>query len=146
MPTVLITGANRGIGLEFARQYAQAGWRVLALDMRGRGNSDRDPAENYDIATYVADITALLAQLGIGRAIFVGTSMGGLITVELGTLYPELVAGAVIVQCFVASCTAVTVYVVGAPYLADAAFGVMVTPAPTSRGSRACSNTQTRKP
>ena len=70
--------------------------RVLALDMRGRGHSDRDPAENYDIATYVADITALLAQLGIGRAIFVGTSMGGLITVELATLYPELVAGAVI--------------------------------------------------
>jgi pimeloyl-ACP methyl ester carboxylesterase len=70
--------------------------RVLALDMRGRGNSDRDPAENYDIATYVADITALLAQLGIGRAIFVGTSMGGLITVELATRHPELVAGAVI--------------------------------------------------
>jgi pimeloyl-ACP methyl ester carboxylesterase len=51
---------------------------------------------NYDIATYVDDITALLAQLGIGRAVFVGTSMGGLITVELATRHPELVAGAVI--------------------------------------------------
>jgi len=30
MPTVLITGANRGIGLEFARQYAADGWRVIA--------------------------------------------------------------------------------------------------------------------
>ena len=30
MPTVLITGSNRGIGLEFVRQYAAAGWRVLA--------------------------------------------------------------------------------------------------------------------
>ena len=30
MPTVLITGANRGIGLEFARQYASAGWEVVA--------------------------------------------------------------------------------------------------------------------
>jgi NAD(P)-dependent dehydrogenase (short-subunit alcohol dehydrogenase family) len=30
MPTVLITGANRGIGLEFARQYAANGWRVHA--------------------------------------------------------------------------------------------------------------------
>ena len=30
MPTVLITGANRGLGLEFARQYAADGWRVMA--------------------------------------------------------------------------------------------------------------------
>lgn len=30
MQTVLITGANRGLGLEFCRQYAQAGWRVIA--------------------------------------------------------------------------------------------------------------------
>lgn len=30
MPTILITGANRGIGLEFARQYATAGWDVIA--------------------------------------------------------------------------------------------------------------------
>jgi NAD(P)-dependent dehydrogenase (short-subunit alcohol dehydrogenase family) len=30
MSTLLITGANRGLGLEFTRQYAAAGWRVLA--------------------------------------------------------------------------------------------------------------------
>lgn len=30
MPTVFITGASRGLGHEFARQYAQAGWRVIA--------------------------------------------------------------------------------------------------------------------
>lgn len=30
MPTILITGANRGLGLEFARQYADDGWRVIA--------------------------------------------------------------------------------------------------------------------
>jgi NAD(P)-dependent dehydrogenase (short-subunit alcohol dehydrogenase family) len=30
MPTVLITGANRGLGLEFARQYCRDGWSVLA--------------------------------------------------------------------------------------------------------------------
>jgi NAD(P)-dependent dehydrogenase (short-subunit alcohol dehydrogenase family) len=36
MPSVLITGANRGLGLEFARQYLADGWRVFA--------TCRDPA------------------------------------------------------------------------------------------------------
>ena len=30
MKTVFISGANRGLGFEFARQYAAAGWKVLA--------------------------------------------------------------------------------------------------------------------
>lgn len=41
MPTVLVTGANRGLGLEFARQYAAAGWRVLA--------ACRDPVAARDL-------------------------------------------------------------------------------------------------
>jgi NAD(P)-dependent dehydrogenase (short-subunit alcohol dehydrogenase family) len=32
MPTVLVTGAGRGIGLEFVRQYCADGWRVIALE------------------------------------------------------------------------------------------------------------------
>ena len=39
MKTLLITGANRGIGLEFCRQYAAAGWRVLAC-CRDPGKAD----------------------------------------------------------------------------------------------------------
>lgn len=70
--------------------------RVLALDMRGRGHSAHDPQQRYDISTYVDDIVALLARLGIAQAHWVGTSMGGLITVELATRHPDLVAGAVI--------------------------------------------------
>ena len=41
MPTVLLTGANRGLGLEFTRQYAARGWRVLACC--------RNPSEATDL-------------------------------------------------------------------------------------------------
>jgi NAD(P)-dependent dehydrogenase (short-subunit alcohol dehydrogenase family) len=40
MPTVLITGANRGIGLEFARQYAAQGWEVIATARQSSGELD----------------------------------------------------------------------------------------------------------
>jgi NAD(P)-dependent dehydrogenase (short-subunit alcohol dehydrogenase family) len=40
MPKVLITGANRGIGLEFARQYSQDGWDVIATARQSGGALD----------------------------------------------------------------------------------------------------------
>ena len=40
MPTVLITGANRGIGLEFARQYSSEGWNVIATARQSSAGLD----------------------------------------------------------------------------------------------------------
>jgi NAD(P)-dependent dehydrogenase (short-subunit alcohol dehydrogenase family) len=54
MPTILITGANRGLGLEFARQYAADGWRVLATvrdPMKGK------PASDAGAEVYVCDVS-----------------------------------------------------------------------------------------
>lgn len=51
MPTTLITGANQGLGLEFARQYIEAGWRVIACC--------RNPIEAkalYDISQVNSDL------------------------------------------------------------------------------------------
>ena len=50
MPSVLITGANRGLGLEFTRQYAADGWRVFA--------ACRDPAGARDLAAVEGDFSA----------------------------------------------------------------------------------------
>lgn len=41
MPTVLVTGANRGIGLEFARQYSNDGWDVIATARRSNADLDQ---------------------------------------------------------------------------------------------------------
>jgi NAD(P)-dependent dehydrogenase (short-subunit alcohol dehydrogenase family) len=49
MPTLFISGANRGIGLEFARQYAADGWRVLA--------TARDPQGATELNEIAGDVT-----------------------------------------------------------------------------------------
>ena len=56
MPTVLITGANRGIGLEFARQYAADGWEVIATARQSSEELDSlnlrvEPLELTDLDT-----------------------------------------------------------------------------------------------
>lgn len=78
-------------------RLAGLGRRVLGVDVRGRGRSDRDPdPANYHPGTYVQDLFAVFGTLGISRAMFVGTSMGGLITTVMAMLAPQMVAGAVL--------------------------------------------------
>lgn len=48
MPTILITGAGRGLGLEFSRQYAADGWKVIA--------TCRDPAAAKDLKEMEGDV------------------------------------------------------------------------------------------
>ena len=82
---------------ELAPMVAQLGRRVLAVDVRGRGHSARDPnPANYTLMVYAADVVALMQALGIARAVFIGTSMGGLITMSLASTRLDLIAGAVL--------------------------------------------------
>lgn len=72
-------------------------WRVLAVEFRGRGESQHDPnPANYVPHTYAADVLKLLDQLGIADAVFFGTSLGGIVTMLMSTTDPERIAGAVI--------------------------------------------------
>jgi pimeloyl-ACP methyl ester carboxylesterase len=82
---------------ELAPRIAALGRRVLAVDVRGRGESQRDPnPDNYAPGVYAADIARLAWDLGIERAVFIGTSMGGLITMTLAAHRIDLIAAAVL--------------------------------------------------
>lgn len=99
LPVIAIHGLTRN-SRDFetvAPFIAGTGRRVLAVDVRGRGLSARDAQPmQYHPGTYARDVAALLDQAGIGRAVFVGTSMGGLITMALAALRARAIAGAVL--------------------------------------------------
>jgi len=62
---------------------------VYCLDVRGRGESAWGGANEYTIDTYVADLEAVRDALGLQRFSLVGTSMGGLITMQYAPKFPE---------------------------------------------------------
>jgi pimeloyl-ACP methyl ester carboxylesterase len=72
-------------------------FRVIALDFRGRGASGYDPQPaRYNPLTYAADVVELLDQLGTPQAIFVGTSLGGLVTMTMGATAPQRIAATIL--------------------------------------------------
>ena len=126
LPVICLHGLTRN-SRDFetlAPHMAAAGRRVLALDVRGRGQSawDRNPMQ-YNPAVYAGDVATLMVQAGLSRALFVGTSMGGLITMTLAALRPDLVAGAALndvgPEVGAAGLARIAGYVGGTPAVAD---------------------------
>jgi pimeloyl-ACP methyl ester carboxylesterase len=68
--------------------------RVLAMDSRGRGLSDRDPnPANYAVPIEARDVTTAADSLGVSHAIVIGSSRGGLVALTLAAMRPSLLAG-----------------------------------------------------
>jgi NAD(P)-dependent dehydrogenase (short-subunit alcohol dehydrogenase family) len=114
LPTVFITGASKGLGLEFARQYAHAGWRVIAT-CRNPGCADK-LAGLPGIETHVLDVTdygwmkTLAAKLSdvpidlllCNAGIFGADQEFGLVEPKdfAETLNVDVVAPMMLAQCF----------------------------------------------
>jgi pimeloyl-ACP methyl ester carboxylesterase len=99
LPVICLHGLTRNSKdfAELAPFVAASGRRVIAPDIRGRGLSDRDPVgSNYVPNTYARDILLLMDKLGIARAIFIGTSMGGIISLAISGMRKSAVAGLVL--------------------------------------------------
>ncbi len=97
-PVLCLTGLTRNSKdfADLATRHAPQR-RVLCPDYRGRGRSEYDPDwRNYDPMVYLADIGHILAACGIERVIVVGSSLGGILGMGLGVLWPTSLAAVVI--------------------------------------------------
>lgn len=99
LPVICLHGLTRN-SRDFeviAPRIAALGRRVLAPDMRGRGASANDPdPAHYVPAVYAQDVISLLDKLEAPKAVFIGTSMGGLITMTIAALAPDRIGAVVL--------------------------------------------------
>ena len=97
-PLLCLPGLTRNARdfADLAERYSPR-FRVLVLEFRGRAESDYDPQPmRYNPLTYAGDVRALLDQLGIPQAVFVGTSLGGLVTMTIAATAPHYIAASII--------------------------------------------------
>ena len=94
-PILCIPGLTRNArDFEAVAERLSPEWRVICVDLRGRGESPQTPdAASYAPPTYVLDIGALYVALGISRAVVLGTSLGGLVAMLMALVTPERLAG-----------------------------------------------------
>ena len=79
-------------------QVLAADREVVAIDMRGFGDSDWSPQKDYSVPTMAQDIVNVLEHLGWKRALLVGHSMGGRSTTYVAAKHPERVAGLALID------------------------------------------------
>jgi pimeloyl-ACP methyl ester carboxylesterase len=74
---------------------ADAGYRAVAVDLRGYGASDKPP-RGYDSPTLAADMAALVTSLGESDAMVVGTDLGGTLAWTMAACHPRVVRSLVV--------------------------------------------------
>jgi pimeloyl-ACP methyl ester carboxylesterase len=97
-PVICFPGLTRNArDFETVAARLSAGWRVIAVDFRGRGESAyAKDAMTYVPLTYVQDVERLLTDLKIDRFVAIGTSLGGIVTMLLAATGHARIAGAVL--------------------------------------------------
>jgi pimeloyl-ACP methyl ester carboxylesterase len=99
-PILCLSGLTRnGSDFDYVLPYLIGENRVIRLDYRGRGRSQRSPDPmTYTVPTEARDVLELLAHLGLDRVAILGTSRGGLIAMSLALLAKERLAGVCLVD------------------------------------------------
>jgi pimeloyl-ACP methyl ester carboxylesterase len=93
---LFISGLNGGTWSWYPQvPFFQEHYRTIVFDNRGAGRSDLPPGP-YRMEQFAADARCLLDHLGVGQALVVGTSMGGMIAQALALTAPERVRALVL--------------------------------------------------
>ena len=71
---------------------------VVALDLRGRGDSEKPPSGNYGLDKHAEDAIRVLDYLGVERGILVGHSMGAFVALQAALSYPERIKALVLLD------------------------------------------------
>jgi pimeloyl-ACP methyl ester carboxylesterase len=93
-PLVLLHGwpETRRIWQRNVEPLAEAGFEVIAPDLRGFGDSPLAPDDRYDVAAHSADVAALVAELGHTRVVVCAGDLGGVVAQDLSLRYEGIVA------------------------------------------------------
>lgn len=92
-PLVLIHGLDRvARTFDHVAPHFTSRYHVIALDMRGHGDSDWHPEGRYLVEDHVNDLEGLVAQLGLRNIVIWGNSTGGRVAQVFAGLHPELVS------------------------------------------------------
>jgi esterase len=78
--------------------FLESDYHVVAVTLRGRGKSDRDPTGEYSFDQYAADLWDATKNLGMKELVFVGGSLGGMVGQSYAAQHPEQVRGLVSVD------------------------------------------------
>ena len=96
-PSVLLLHGLAGYAGEWGETASSLTerWRVLALDARGHGESEREPAD-VSVAARVADVVFAVEELALAPVVLVGQSLGGITAMLVAAERPDLVRGLVL--------------------------------------------------
>jgi pimeloyl-ACP methyl ester carboxylesterase len=91
-------GGDGAFAWDFTAPALATQFTTIAVDLRGHGNSSRDPSGRYELSTHIADVRALVDLLNLSQFAIIGHSLGAQLAIHICAEYAERICAAVLVD------------------------------------------------